>query len=56
MSDEGNLALCVGNGSLDGHCALSDKSGNLRSDFQSLTPSKLLQSSLDNPHFSHLKS
>ena len=35
-----------------GHSVLSDKSGNLRSDFQSLTPSKLLQSSLDNPLFS----
>ena len=34
------------------HSVLSDKSGNLRSDFQSLTSSKLLQSSLDNPLFS----
>ena len=32
--------------------AFGDKSGNLRSDFQSLTPSKLLQSLLDNPLFS----
>ena len=43
-----SINLLVGNG----HCALSDKSGNLRSDFQSLTSSKLLQSSLDNPLFS----
>ena len=42
----------MGNGSLDGHSAFGDKSGNLRSDFQSLTSSKLLQSSLDNPLFS----
>ncbi len=34
------------------HSAFGDKSGNLRSDFQSLTSSKLLQSSLDNPLFS----
>ena len=40
------------NGSLDGHSAFGDKSGNLRSDFQSLTSSKLLQSLLDNPLFS----
>ena len=43
-----SINLLVGNG----HSALSDKSGNLRSDFQSLTSSKLLQSSLDNPLFS----
>ena len=34
------------------HSVLSDKSGNLHSDFRSLTPSKLPQSSLDNPLFS----
>ena len=34
------------------HSAFGDKSGNLRSDFQSLTSSKLLQSLLDNPLFS----
>jgi len=42
----------IGNGSLDGHSAFSDKSLNLRSDFQSLTSSKLLQSSLDSNDFS----
>ncbi len=42
----------IENGSLDGHSAFSDKSLNLRSDFQSLTSSKLLQSSLDSNDFS----
>ena len=40
------------NSASGGHSALSDKSGNLRSDFQSLTSSKLLQSSLENNDFS----
>lgn len=35
-----------------GHSVLSDKSGNLHSDFQSFASSKLPQSSLDNPLFS----
>ena len=51
ISEGANLVPSVAH-LLTGHCALSDKSGNLRSDFQSLTPSKLLQSSLDNPLFS----
>ena len=56
--DAGNALGCalayyhIEQGKPRGHSVLSDKSGNLRSDFQSLTPSKLLQSSLDNPLFS----
>ena len=38
--------------SLVEHSVLSDKSGNLHSDFQSFASSKLPQSSLDNPLFS----
>lgn len=40
------------NSSLGGHSVLSDKSGNLHSDFRSFASSKLPQSSLDNPLFS----
>ncbi|WP_286030672.1 GNAT family N-acetyltransferase [Helicobacter pullorum] len=42
----------VKNSSLGGHSVLSDKSGNLHSDFRSFASSKLPQSSLDNPLFS----
>ena len=40
------------NSSLVEHSVLSDKSGNLHSDFRSFASSKLPQSSLDNPLFS----
>lgn len=40
------------NSSLEGHSVLSDKSGNLHSDFRSFASSKLPQSSLDSPLFS----
>ena len=36
---------------LEGYSVLRDKSGNLHSDFRSFVPSKLPQSSLDNPLF-----
>ena len=50
---EGKWGLgAVKNSSLRGHSVLSDKSGNLHSDFQSFASSKLPQSSLDNPLFS----
>lgn len=42
----------IKNSSLDGHSVLSDKSGNLHSDFRSFASSKLPQSSLDSPLFS----
>ena len=51
ISEGANLVPSVAH-LLTGHSALSEKSGNLHSDFQSLTSSKLLQSSLDNPLFS----
>lgn len=50
---EGKWGVCASkNSSLGGHSVLSDKSGNLHSDFRSFASSKLPQSSLDNPLFS----
>ena len=46
------LDVILKNSSLEGHSVLSDKSGNLHSNFRSFASSKLPQSSLDNPLFS----
>ena len=47
-----SLDVILKNSSLEGHSVLSDKSGNLHSNFRSFASSKLPQSSLDNPLFS----